>query len=103
MIKTGGANVSPREVEAAIAEVAGLTAHVVGVDDPDRGQLVGALVRAPSGGVGAVDVDDLRTRLRDRLSAYKVPKHVVVVEADDVPMMSSGKLDLRAVRELLGG
>ena len=49
MIKTAGANVSPREVEAAIAEVAGLTAHVVGLDDPDRGQVVAALVRAPDG------------------------------------------------------
>jgi len=99
MIKTAGANVSPREVEAAIAEVAGLTAHVVGVDDPDRGQVVAALVRAPEG--VEVDVEDLRARLKDRLSAYKVPRRFLVVAAADVPMMSSGKLDLRALKELL--
>jgi acyl-CoA synthetase (AMP-forming)/AMP-acid ligase II len=98
MIKTGGANVSPREVEAAILEVSGLVAHVVAIDDEARGQLVGALVRAPE---GRVDVDDLRTRLRARLSAYKVPRVVVVVPAEKVPMMSSGKLDLRALKELL--
>lgn len=99
MIKTAGANVSPREVEAAILEVSGLVAHVVAIDDEARGQLVGALVRAPE---GSVDVDDLRARLRGRLSAYKVPRVVVVVPAEDVPMMSSGKLDLRALKELLG-
>jgi len=100
MIKTAGANVSPREVEAAILEVSGLVAHVVGIDDEARGQLVGALVRAPD---GSVDVDDLRARLRGRLSAYKVPRRVVAVPADEVPMMSSGKLDVRALKELLSG
>ena len=49
MIKTAGANVSPREVEAAIADATGLVAHVVGVDDPDRGQVVAAAVRVPRG------------------------------------------------------
>jgi len=99
MIKTAGANVSPREVEAAIAEVSGLVAHVVGVDDPERGQVVAALVRAPEG--AEVDVEDLRARLKGRLSAYKVPRRFLVVPAADVPMMSSGKLDLRALKELL--
>lgn len=101
MIKTAGANVSPREVEAAILEVAGLTAHVVGVDDEARGQVVAALVRSPL--PGDVDVEDLRARLKDRLSAYKVPRRVRVVTDAEVPMMSSGKLDLRALEELLGG
>lgn len=109
MVKTAGANVSPREVEAAILEVSGLVAHVVGVDDPARGQVVAALVRAPSTTTdatatpgGEVDVDDLRARLRQRLSAYKVPRRIVVVPGEDVPMMSSGKLDLRALKEMLG-
>ena len=56
MIKTAGANVSPREVEAAILEVSGLVAHVAGVDDDTRGQVVAALVRSSE----PVDVDALR-------------------------------------------
>ncbi len=100
MIKTSGANVSPREVEAAILEVSGLVAHVVGVEDDRRGQVVAALVRAPAEGV--VDVDDLRDRLRGRLSAYKVPRRIVVVTQEKVPTMSNGKLDLRALKGLLG-
>ena len=99
LIKTAGANVSPREVEDAIFEVIGRTAHVVGLDDETRGQVVAALVRAPA---GSVDADDLRTRLRTVLSAYKVPRRVLVVPDDEVPMLSSGKLDQRAVKELFG-
>ena len=57
MIKTAGANVSPREVEAAILEVSGLVAHVVGVEDEARGQVVAALVCAPAD--GDFDVGDL--------------------------------------------
>ena len=98
MIKTAGANVSPREVEAAILEASGLVAHVVGVDDAERGQLVAALVRAPE---GSVDLDALRGQLRRLLSAYKVPKRMLVVPDEAVPMMSSGKLDLRALRKML--
>jgi acyl-CoA synthetase (AMP-forming)/AMP-acid ligase II len=97
LIKTAGANVSPREVETAILGVSGLVAHVVGVEDETRGQVVAALVRAPA---GSVDADDLRTRLRTVLSAYKVPRRVLVVPDGEVPMMSSGKLDQRAVKEL---
>jgi acyl-CoA synthetase (AMP-forming)/AMP-acid ligase II len=102
MIKTAGANVSPREVEAAILEVSGLVAHVIGIDDDARGQVVAALVRSPQDETATVDIASLRERLRDRLSAYKVPKRFVVLPDADVPMMSSGKLDLRAVKELLG-
>ncbi len=101
MIKTAGANVSPREVEAAILVVSGLVAHVVGIDDHARGQVVAALVRSPADG-SVVDVDDLRARLLERLSAYKVPRTIVVVAEHEVPMMSSGKLDARALKELLG-
>jgi acyl-CoA synthetase (AMP-forming)/AMP-acid ligase II len=104
MIKTAGANVSPREVEAAIVEVAGLVAHVVGVADAARGEVVAALVRAPDGAdVADVDTDELRARLRSRLSAYEVPRRITVVPHDGVPTMSSGKVDLRALKELLGG
>jgi acyl-CoA synthetase (AMP-forming)/AMP-acid ligase II len=98
MIKTSGANVSPREVEAAILEHAGLIAHVVGIEDPARGQVVAAAVRVPGG--ATVDVDELRAGLRTRLSAYKVPRRVLLLDDHEVPMMSSGKLDLLALKAL---
>lgn len=100
MIKTAGANVSPREVEAAILEVTELVAHVVGIEDAERGELVAAAVRLPIGH-RAPDVDDLRQALRGRLSAYKVPQRIVFLADQDVPMLSSGKLDSRALKERL--
>ncbi len=98
MIKTAGANVSPREVEAAIADATGFVAHVVGIDDPERGQLVAAAVRVPRDREPPA-VDALRAALRSRLSAYKVPQRYLVLADDDVPMLSSGKLDARALKE----
>jgi acyl-CoA synthetase (AMP-forming)/AMP-acid ligase II len=102
MIKTAGANVAPLEVEAAIADATGLVAHVVGIDDPARGQLVAAAIRVPKGH-DHPDEDELHTALRERLSAYKVPKRYRFLADDEVPMLSSGKLDGRALRELLSG
>ena len=62
-------------MEAAIAEVAGLRSHVIGVDDDERGQLVAAALVVPDGrAFGAEEVDALRARLAARLSVYKVPK-----------------------------
>jgi acyl-CoA synthetase (AMP-forming)/AMP-acid ligase II len=102
LIKTAGANVSPREVEAAIADATGLVAHVIGVDDERRGELVAAAVRVPRG-VVRPDLDQLRTVLRTRLSAYKVPVVMMALDDDDVPLLSSGKLDARALKERLRG
>ncbi|MGF7235007.1 MAG: AMP-binding protein [Frankia sp.] len=98
MIKTAGANVSPREVETAIAEVTGLVAHVVGIDDPGRGQIVAAALRIPRG-QQQPDPGEMRSALRSRLSAYKVPRRFLTLADDEVPLLSSGKLDRPALRE----
>ncbi|HEX4015591.1 MAG TPA: class I adenylate-forming enzyme family protein [Frankiaceae bacterium] len=102
MIKTAGANVSPREVEAAILDLAGLVAHVVGIEDAERGELVAAAIRVPAG-QREPDGEQLRRDLRAKLSAYKVPQRVVFLADQDVPMLSSGKLDSRALKERLRG
>jgi acyl-CoA synthetase (AMP-forming)/AMP-acid ligase II len=102
MIKTRGANVSPREVEAAIAELTGLRAHVTGVDDDDAGQLVAAAVVTAEGQeLDPAGVAELRAGLARSLSAYKVPTIIRVLTEAEVPMMSSGKLDARALKALL--
>jgi acyl-CoA synthetase (AMP-forming)/AMP-acid ligase II len=98
MIKTSGANVSPREVEAAIHDLIGLTAHVIGIADAARGQVVAAALRVPSG--RTVDVDALREKLAGRLSSYKVPRRFLLLGDDAVPMLSSGKLDRPALEAL---
>jgi acyl-CoA synthetase (AMP-forming)/AMP-acid ligase II len=99
MIKTAGANVSPREVEAAILDAAGLTAHVLGIDDTERGQIVAAAIVVPAG--RHLDEAALRSQLAERLSAYKVPRRVRAFAEGGIPMMSSGKIDARALKDLL--
>jgi acyl-CoA synthetase (AMP-forming)/AMP-acid ligase II len=100
MIKTAGANVSPAEVERAIATVAGgAVSHVVGIPDDERGELVAAaIVVEPDG--QAFDEQELRKALSRELSAYKVPRRIVALHADQVPLLSSGKVDLRALRRV---
>jgi acyl-CoA synthetase (AMP-forming)/AMP-acid ligase II len=99
MIKTSGANVSPREVEAVILEETGLVAYVFGVDDPASGQVVAAVIGVPSA-LTPPHPEQLTSRLRTRLSAYKVPKRILIIDEMDVPKMSSGKPDPRALRDL---
>lgn len=100
MIKTAGANVSADEVERAIARVTGgLTAHVVGVPDAQRGQLVAAVVVVPDG--AAFDEAALRDRLKAELSAYKIPRRFLVVSRAQLPLLASGKVDGQHLRKLL--
>jgi len=92
MIKTSGANVAPAEVERellALPEVE--VAHVVAVDDEERGQIVGAAIVLVPGAM--LTPAEVRARLRDRLSSYKVPRAIVFLDSvDDVPMTPSTKV-----------
>jgi acyl-CoA synthetase (AMP-forming)/AMP-acid ligase II len=96
MIKTAGANVSPVEVANAITRVTdGCTAVVLGLPDPDRGQIVAAVVALPDG--RPFDPETVRAALARDLSAYKVPRRMIGVPAADLPVLSSGKVDMRAL------
>lgn len=92
MIKTAGANVAPAEVEKAIAKVAGFAAHVIGLPDPERGQVVAAVVALDEG--AEFDEDALRESLKSELSSYKIPRRFAAVPAAEIPVMSSGKVDM---------
>ncbi|BBX62725.1 AMP-binding protein [Mycobacterium saskatchewanense] len=98
MIKTAGANVAAAEVEKAIVKVTGATAYVVGLPDPERGQLVAAVIVVPEG--SDFDAAEMREMLKPELSAYKIPKRIIAVSRADVPLLSSGKVDLPGLRTL---
>jgi acyl-CoA synthetase (AMP-forming)/AMP-acid ligase II len=98
MIKTAGANVSAAEVERAIAKL-GMAAHVVGIPDAERGQLVAAVVVLPEG-FAALDESALRDQLKTELSAYKIPKRIVALPRAQVPVLSSGKVDTQQLKKL---
>ncbi len=98
-IVTGGENVDPLAVETALAEhpaVAG--ACVVGVDDPEWGQRVSAMIVSR-------DADDppsaesLRAHLAAKLAGFAIPRTWMMVSS--LPLTPAGKLDRRAARERL--
>ncbi len=99
MIKTGGANVSPREVEVVLAQVTGCLSIVVGIPDAERGAVVGAVLVA--GDDVALDLDAVREQIRAQLSAFKVPRVLVRMTPSEVPTLSSGKTDLPRLIEQL--
>ena len=92
LIKTGGGtNVTPSEVELALTECDGvLEAYVVGADDGDNGTIVAAAV-VPRGD-SVLNDEELRTQLRGRLSAYKVPKFIWITRKEALPFTATGKV-----------
>lgn len=99
LIKTGGANVSPLEVEAVISEFADVAqCIVVGLDDPQRGEEVCAIV-VPA--AAEVDVKTVAERTRDQLSVYKVPTRWAIAVSDQIPTLPSGKFNRKALREMV--
>jgi bile acid-coenzyme A ligase len=94
LILSGGANIYPAEVEAAIDEHPRvLSSLVVGIPDEDLGQRVHAIVQPD----GEVTVDDLLLHLRERLVRYKIPRSFEFV---DEPLRDdAGKARRTAVRD----
>ena len=66
-------------------------AHVVGLPHPDRGQEVVAAVILNEG--HPLDTDTMRQRLKEQLSAYKVPGKIYFCAKDEIPFTDSGKVD----------
>jgi long-chain acyl-CoA synthetase len=100
LIITGGFNVSPSEVEAALLSHPDIAdAAAVGLPSASGGEdMVAVVVLTP--GV-ELDVSAVREYCRTRLSAYKVPKRIV--EVDDLPRSLLGKVLRREVRNRLQG
>ncbi len=94
MILTGGANVYPAEVEAALAEHPDVTSVVViGLPDDDLGNIVHAIVEADP---AVVAPQDLLAFLAERVARYKIPRSF---EFTDQPLRNeAGKVRRSALR-----
>ena len=97
MLKVGGENVSPAEVEAHLMKLEAVHAvSVVGYPD-DRLHEVGvAFVIRKSN--SALLESDVTSHLRGKVASFKIPKHVIFV--DEFPMTSSGKVQKVKLRTL---
>ena len=101
-IVTGGENVDPAEVEAAVAEWPGAAAVcVVGCEDREWGERVAAVVARGESFDASGGLPGLERHLAARLAGFKRPRRWRVVE--ELPMAHSGKVDCDACRELLAG
>jgi len=103
LIKTGGGtNVTPAEVELALSNCDGvLEAYVVGAQDGDRGTVVAAAV-VPRG-ASVLDGDVLKTQMRNKISAYKVPKFIWITDKSQLPFTATGKIKKSDLADQLSG
>ena len=98
IIKTGGANVSPLEVDAALAGHPGVkVARTVGVPHPTLGELVVACVVLHEGEVP--DEASIRSYLKERLASYKVPRRVLYFAESELSLTGSAKIKASDLRE----
>jgi long-chain acyl-CoA synthetase len=94
LVIRGGYNVYPREIEEVLYEHPDVAeAAVIGIPHPDLGEDVGAAVKLKPGGTATPA--DLRAFARERVAAYKYPRHVWI--ADELPHGGSGKILKRAI------
>jgi acyl-CoA synthetase (AMP-forming)/AMP-acid ligase II len=99
IIKTGGANVSPVEIDAIVKDCPGVkVSQTVGVPHETLGELVVTCI-VPHEGV-TLNENTVRDFVRQKLASYKVPRRVLFFTADDLQLTGSAKVktgDLRAL------
>jgi long-chain acyl-CoA synthetase len=99
LIKTGGENVYPEEVEHVLKQHPDVReACVIGVADPEWSEAVKAVVICePDASLTALDLIDF---CRQRIASYKKPKHVEFVQ--DLPRTADGQMDRQAIKSMYG-
>ena len=99
MFKVSGATVYPTEVERALRDIDGVTGAFVTNVSGAQGDRVGAAVVCDT---ATVTAEQLRASAKSLLSSFKVPTVWLLVDSDDtIPRGSTGKVDCRALREML--
>ncbi len=97
IIKSGGYKLSALEIEAVLLEHPAVSeCAVVGIADETWGEAVAAAVVLADG--EELDLESLRLWCRDRISRYKLPKKLLVVES--LPRNAMGKVTKPAVSQL---
>jgi len=96
MVISGGVNIYPAEIEAALHALPGVhDCAVFGIPDDEFGEALMAVIE-PQAGV-TIDIDAVRAGLRAALADYKVPRHITV--AATLPREDSGKIFKRRLRD----
>jgi fatty-acyl-CoA synthase len=100
MVKTGGINVAPVEVEdVLLGHPAVEQVYVVGVPDARREEVLAAIVVLKEG--YDASIDDLRAFCRAELAAFKVPQHFRFATRSELPVTATGKVQKVRLQETL--
>lgn len=98
MIKSSGYRIAPSEIEEAMAKHPAIAdVGIVGVPDPEKGQIVKAVVELKPGFTGSDQLtEQINNFLRDHIAVYKLPR--IVQYMDKLPRTPTGKLLRRLLR-----
>lgn len=98
MIKTGGINVSPLEVEEVLYSHPLIQqAYVVGLPDSTRDEIVGAFIEIKQG--YTLNAKDIIMYCQKKLASYKVPRYVEFRANNEFPLTATGKIRRAGLRE----
>jgi len=96
MLKVGGENVDPMEIEAFLMRHTGIrSCAVVGMPDARLSEVATAFVQLEPG--WSLTERDVIEQCRGHLASFKIPRHVAFV--DEFPMTSTGKIQKAKLRE----
>lgn len=97
MVKTGGENVSQREVEVLLEGHPDIQAvQVIGLPDEEWGEAVTAVVQARSG--QSLSLEQVKQFSRGKLAGFKIPKRVLIIQEQEWPVTRVGKVDKLRLR-----
>jgi len=100
MVKTGGINVAPLEVEDVLLSHPDVEqAYVVGLPDPRKEEILAAVVVLHDGRKTAPET--LRAFCKASLAAFKVPQEFRVMRRDELPVTATGKVQKFRLAEML--
>jgi fatty-acyl-CoA synthase len=99
LYKSGGENVSPKEVEEMLVQHPGISqVFVVGVPD-DRWGEVGCAWIVRSGEGSALTADEVIAFAKQNIARFKVPKQIFFIDADDLPKTGTGKVQKNKLKD----
>ncbi len=99
IIKTGGANVSPLEIDAVIRECPGVKlSQTVGVPDELLGEMVVGCIVPHAG--RSLDEETIKAFAKQKLASYKVPRRVLFFAEDELKTTGSAKIKTADLRKL---
>lgn len=99
MVKSGGINVSPAEVEEVLRSHIAITqALVVGIPDPTLDEVLAAGIVLEND--ASLSNEEIVAHCRKEMATYKIPRFFVTLRPDEVPLTETGKPDKKTLQRL---